>query len=592
MSLNSISRYQKWVNQLDTLLLWGTLCTLAVLIYDLGFFLAILENQVADTLATVSLFILTCLSSIRVSLSNRSGNIDKQHLWREWLIPVLLLGAMILRTSHGQQWIGCSYNLSEFFILSIVIFVFFVELSKKSFLIFRRRLNPALLFMVSFVVMIFLGASLLLMPAATTNGIDPVDALFTSTSAVCVTGLSVLDTQFGFTRFGQTVILFLIQIGGLGIMTFTSVFAYFFTGKFTFDSQIFLSDLNQEQRFGQIFKTLYRVIFITLGLEFIGFILIWLSLPSTAFVSWGDHTFTAFFHSVSAFCNAGFSTYSQGLFEPALRTNYPLHFIVALLVILGGIGFSILYNSYEFLKYRFWILPRSVVGRSGHRPWVLNFNSRLILLTTTILLITGTGLFLGLEWNGVLKAHSGIGKLVEAFFLAVTPRTAGFNTVDMVALAPGTIILIIFFMWVGASPGSTGGGIKTSTFALASLNILGTIRGKNRIEIFRREISNSSLRISYTVISLSLIVIGMAIFFLMMTDPEKGLIALGFEVFSAFSTVGLSLGITPGISAMGKLILIFTMFIGRVGAFTILISLFKKVPYAPYRFPKETVSVS
>ena len=156
----------------------------------------------------------------------------------------------------------------------------------------------------------------------------------------------------------------------------------------------------------------------------------------------------------------------------------------------------------------------------------------------------------------------------------------------------GGTILIILLMWIGASPGSTGGGIKTSTFALATLNIWGTIRGKNRIEIFRREISNSSLRLSYTVISLSLIVIGFSIFLLMLANPEIGLLPLGFEVFSAFSTVGLSLGITSLLSPVGKLILIGCMFIGRVGAFTLLISLFKQVPYAPYRYPKETVSVS
>lgn len=592
MPESSQSRYQRWVNYLDTLLLGGTLGTLGVLVYDLGFFLAILEDQIANGLATVFLFLLTGLSIFRIFLSYRSAHIDHHHLLREWLLPILLLIATVLRSTFGQQWIGCTYSLSEFLILAIVIFVFFVELSKKSFLVFRRRLNPTLLFMISFLVMIILGAALLLMPAATTDGIEPVDALFTSTSAVCVTGLSVLDTQYGFTRFGQTVILLLIQIGGLGIMTFTSVFAYFFTGKFTFDSQIFLSDLNQEQRFGQIFHTLYRVIFITLGVEAIGFVLVWLSLPAASFEHWGDHVFTAIFHSVSAFCNAGFSTYSKGLYEPFLGVNYFLHLTIAALIILGGIGFSILYNLYEYLKYRFWLLPRSIEGRSGHRPWVLNFNSRIILMTTFLLLVAGTVLFLILEWNGVLKDHTGIGKLVEAFFLSVTPRTAGFNTVDMAALAPSTIILVILFMWIGASPGSTGGGIKTSTFALASLNIFGTILGKNRIEIYRREVSNSSLRLSYTVISLSLIVIGIAIFFLMVTDPEKGLISIGFEVFSAFSTVGLSLGITSQISSLGKLILILTMFIGRVGAFTILISLFKRVPYAPYRYPKETVTVS
>lgn len=583
---------QYWVSRSDSILLWGSLIALSVLIYDLGFFLAILADHVADNVVAAFLYLLTIVAVIRTRLSFRCQLTDKAHFWREWLIPITLFVAAVLRTGHGNHLLGIGYSLGEVLILAAVILVFFVELSRKSFTVFRRQLNPALVFMLSFAIMILLGASLLLLPAATTAGISPIDALFTSTSAVCVTGLSVLDTQFGFTRFGQTVILLLIQIGGLGIMTFTSVFAYFFTGKFTYDSQIFLSNINQEERFGQIFHTLYRVVLITVFLEVAGFVAIWLSLPSTLFDNWGDRSYTALFHTVSAFCNAGFSTFSSGLFDPALRFNYPLHLSIALLVILGGIGFTILYNGYEYLRYRFWLLPRSTSGRSSHRPWVLNFNSRLVLLTTAILLLVGTLAFLMSEWNGVLASHQGPAKVVEAFFLSVTPRTAGFNTIDMGALTPGTLILMILLMWIGASPGSTGGGIKTSTFALATLNIWGTIRGKNRIEIFRREISNSSLRLSYTVISLSLIVIGFSIFLLMLTNPEIGLLPLGFEVFSAFSTVGLSLGITSLLSPVGKLILIGCMFIGRVGAFTLLISLFKQVPYAPYRYPKETVSVS
>lgn len=576
----------------DTIVLWGSLLALVVLIYDLGFFQAILADHIADNVVAALLHMLALIAVYRTVISFRCELTDRKHLWREWFIPISLFIAAVLRTGHGNHILGIGYSLGEVIILVAIILVFFIELSRKSFTILRRKLNPPLLFMLSFAVMILLGASLLLLPAATTAGISPVDALFTSTSAVCVTGLSVLDTQFGFTRFGQTVILLLIQIGGLGIMTFTSVFAYFFTGKFSFDSQIFLSNINQEERFGQIFTTLYRVILLTFVLEFAGFVLIWLCLPSGLFPDWGDRSFVAVFHSISAFCNAGFSTFSAGLYDPALQMNYGLHLAIACLIILGGIGFTILFNGYEYLKYRLWILPRQRSGRSGHRPWVLNFNSRLILLTSAILLSVGTLAFLASEWNGVLAPHHGPGKWIEAFFLSVTPRTAGFNTVPMNGLAPSTIILIILFMWIGASPGSTGGGIKTSTFALATLNIWGTIRGKSRIEFFRREVSNSSLRLSYTVISLSLIVIGLVIFLLMITDPAIGLLSIGFEAFSAFSTVGLSLGITSSFSPYGKLILIGAMFIGRVGAFTLLISLFKKVPYAPYRYPKETVAVS
>lgn len=225
-------------------------------------------------------------------------------------------------------------------------------------------------------------------------------------------------------------------------------------------------------------------------------------------------------------------------------------------------------------------------------PWVLNLNSRIVLITTFILLLSGTGLFYIFEYNNTLSEHSEFGKIVTAFFSAATPRTAGFNAVDTSALHFSTLMLIFLLMWIGASPASTGGGIKTSTFALATLNFLSLAKGKDRIEIYKREVSNISIRRAFAIISLSLVVIGLAIFLIAFLEQDKNIIAITFEAFSAYSTVGLSMGITACLSSSSKLILIATMFIGRVSMLTLLIAILRNIKHLNYRYPSEEILIN
>ncbi|HEY1023816.1 MAG TPA: potassium transporter TrkG [Sphingobacteriaceae bacterium] len=457
----------------------------------------------------------------------------------------------------------------------------------------RFYVNPTMLFVLSFLFLIAAGTVLLLLPVASQRGeISFVDALFMSASAVCVTGLAVFDISTKLSGFGLTVLLVLIQLGGLGIMTFTGFFGYFLTGRSSYKSQIMFSEIMNENDLSEVIGSLIKIVVLTFSFEFLGALLIYSFTSADQFSSFGDHFFFSVFHSVSAFCNAGFSTLSLGLFDEAYRHNYPFQLIISLLFILGGLGFAIILNVHVFFKR--WI--RLLFNRIWHgkpikyKAWVMTFNSKLIAYTTTILLIFGFVSFFILEYNNSLASHPTLGgKIITAFFGGASPRTAGFNTVDMASLTFPAIMIIILLMWIGASPGSTGGGIRTTTIAVATLNIINTGRNHDRISIFKREISNESVRKSFAIISLSLIWLGLSIFLLSVTDGDKGLIALAFESFSAYSTVGLSLGITGALSTPGKVLIVCTMFLGRVGTITLLIALIKNVRPRSYRYAEEHV---
>lgn len=471
-----------------------------------------------------------------------------------------------------------------------VILIFIREFSALRIDLKRQYLNPAQLFIASFFFIILIGTLLLLLPKATVADLSLLDAFFTSTSAVCVTGLIVVDTATFFTPLGHVILLLLIQVGGIGIMTFTSYFSYFFRGAASYETQLQLRDMTNTEKIAEVFNTLKRIIVLTVTIEAVGTAAIYFSVNAGHFSSMQDRLFFSIFHSVSSFCNAGFSTYTLGLYDPMLRYNYGFLSIISFLFIIGGIGFPIAFNFIRYIRYRL----INLFSRSQRKtqPWIINLNTRIAVITTLILIGTGTFLFYVFEYNNTLEEHSFWGKMVASFFNATTPRTAGFNMVDMATLKFHTVMMIFFLMWVGGSPLSTAGGIKTSTLAVATLNILSLARGLDRIEVFRREIAYNSVRRASATISLSLIVIGGAVFLLSISDPDQNLIYLAFESFSAYSTVGLSLGITPALSPFGKLVIIGTMFIGRVSMLTILIAFFRRVKHLQYRYPGEDIIIN
>ena len=454
----------------------------------------------------------------------------------------------------------------------------------------RSDLNPAKLFLISFISIILFGTLLLSLPSATVNGISLLDALFTATSAVCVTGLIVLDTAVDFTSFGQGIILLLIQVGGLGILTFVSYFSYFFKGQISYEKQIAMSAMNSSAAIGKELTLLKHILLITLTIEAVSAVLIFYSVDRASFSSVADQVFFAIFHAISAFCNAGFSTLSGSLQESSFEFNYGLQIIVALTFILGGLGFPIVENIVSYLRYRAKQLF-SFSKEMKYRPWVLNLNSRIALITSAFLTAGGFIAFYALEYHNTLVRHDEAGKLVTAFFGAVTPRTAGFNTVDTASLLFPTTLLLFFLMWVGASPKSTGGGIKTTTFAIAILNIISMAKGSSRIEIFRREIVEVTIKRAFAMIALSIIVISIGMVIIASQEPEMEMLNIAFECVSAYSTVGLSMGITAGLSSASKLVLILLMFIGRVSALTVLFAIFRKTVVRNYRYPKEEITI-
>lgn len=455
-------------------------------------------------------------------------------------------------------------------------------------------LNPARLFVFSFLGLILIGTILLLLPISTTGSISLINALFTTTSAVCVTGLVALDTSKDFTLFGQTVIMVMIQAGGLGILTFASYFSYFFKGGSSYEDQLTMGNISNIEKIDEIFKTLKRILIITVGIEAVGAFFIFTSLSSALIPSLGDRIYFSVFHSISAFCNAGFSTLPHGIMENGYVDNYRFQLSLIFLFVLGGLGFPIVINLLKYLKH---LIRRTFLQIFNHKkdvykPWVMKLGSKINLITTFSLIVIGTILIFINEYNNILASHQGIGKFVTALFTATTPRTAGFNSIDFNQLHLSSLIVIIILMWIGASPASTGGGIKTSTFAIAVLNFISLARGRKNIEVYSRELSETSIRRAFAVMTLSVVVLGIGSLLISYFDEGLRLLDIIFESVSAYSTVGLSLGITPGLSSASKLVLIILMFIGRVTTLTLLIAFFKQVRMSNYTYPSEEILIN
>lgn len=518
--------------------------------------------------------------------------VKKKVLTFDVLSVVFTLAIIIIHFIKVDINKNTSIFYTDLWIKFAVFLTFIREFAELKLNFKRTTLNPAQLFILSFLFIIFIGTFLLMLPNATHDGISYINALFTATSAVCVTGLIIADTGTYFTIFGQSIILVLIQLGGVGILTFTSYFSYFFKGGSTYENQLSLSDMNSSQKIGEVFSTLKYILLITFYIELSAAILIYTSLEDSLFKSQGEQIYFSVFHAISAFCNAGFSTLNQSFFETGYKFNYYLQLIIIVTFVLGGLGFHIVVNLINYLKYKFSLLINFSKAKQNYKPWVLSINSRITLITTLTLTGVAFVVFYILELHNTLKEHSGFGKIVTALFGASTPRTAGFNSIDMTSLAFPTVMMVFLLMWIGASPSSTGGGIKTSTFAIATLNVISLAKGKSRIEIFRREIADISVRRAFAIIALSLIIIGLGVMLISIFDHEKSLMTIAFECFSAYSTVGLSLGITEDLSSISKFVLIVIMFVGRVSMLSIVIAIFKKVKYKNYRYPTEEITIN
>ena len=565
---------------------------MAIALLDSGFNLPTWLQHVFHIIYLLIIFLGFVVTAGRYIYSKKPLSLNKVAIF-DLLTSIAIVILLVAHFSDLLRF-GMSVAVDGFVAIKIAVLVTFIrEISDHDFNLNRAFLNPAQFFLLSFLSVVLIGALLLMMPNATTQPLTFVDALFTATSAVCVTGLIVVDTATYYTTFGQVIILGLIQIGGLGILTFVTYFSYFFKGGVSYETQLSMGEMTYSRRMGDVVTTLKSILYVTFGVEALAAALIYISIYDLPNMDISEQLFFSIFHAISAFCNAGFSTFSAGMYDDALRFNYPLQLIIATTFIFGGMGFVIVVNVLRYLRYRMQQLLYRHDQRYEYRPWLLNINSRITLITTAALLLIGLMGVLLFEYNNVLADHdSFFGKVVTALFTASTPRTAGFNSIDMGTLAFPTIMLTIFLMWIGASPNSTGGGIKTSTLAIALLNTLSLARGQTKVEVFKREIADISIRRAFAIMWLSLLIIGMGVTLISYNQPELDLIKVVFECFSAYSTVGLSLNLTAQLSDFSKIVIVVIMFVGRVGMLTFFIALLKNKRERHYRYPTEEITIN
>ena len=569
-----------------------TLTIFAILIYDVGYNDFYSQKIWFHTLWKRILYILFLLFCIRLAATYREISWRTRSFNFAVAILILIMAHLLGQVQKLPPSAVNNFTLDKILIYAGTIFLFLLEGSHAMKGIYRKIINPALLFVGSFFILIMVGAFLLMLPNATVYGISPIDAWFTSASAVCVTGLIVVDTATAFTSFGKTIIIALIQIGGLGVMTFAGLLTYLATGSVSFANQFALKDILSSNRVTDVIGLVARVITVTLAFEAIGGVFIYSTLPETFMQDGIDRFLFSAFHSISAFCNAGFSTLTDGLYDIRIRTSYSMQLVIASLIILGGLGFPIVFNLAKYVQHHVtnFVLKSLRLPSKEFSRNIIHASSRLSLFTTILLLLLGFIAYITIEMNASLQQHpTVIGKIVTSVFGSVTPRTAGFNTVDLTTLRLPTIMIYLLLMWIGASPGSTGGGIKTTVAAVAFLNMRAVLLGKTRIEAFRTQISEFTNHRAFAIILASLLIIGVAILLISFQDADKGLLRVAFEVFSAYSTVGLTLGITAKLSAFSKLVLSIVMLMGRVGTLTLFFALITPVREVNYRYPSEDI---
>lgn len=437
----------------------------------------------------------------------------------------------------------------------------------------RVRLKPAQVLGLGFAAVILVGAALLTLPVSSAAHVRTpfINALFTATSATCVTGLVVVDTGSYWSVFGQLVILALIQVGGLGIMTMATLFALMIGRRITFRERILIQEAIGQLNVAGVVRLTKYILASTFVIEGTGaFILFlrWLrDLPP------GRAAYFGIFHAVSAFCNAGFDLWGNSLVR--FVDDVTVNLVMGGLIIIGGIGFYVLADIWQNRRF----------GR-------LNLHSKLVIKTTALLIGAGTVLMYILEMRNpaTLASLSLKGKILAAWFAAVTPRTAGFNSINVGAMTDAGLFLTIILMFIGASPGSTGGGIKTTTFATLVLAAWTTVTGKAEVETFQRRLAHEVVDKALAIAMMSLMLVTSATLILAATQPARFLTVF-FEATSAFGTVGLSMGVTPSLTTLGKLLIILLMYAGRVGPLTLAMAITVKRGPVNIRLPEDRVVV-
>ena len=581
----------------------GALCVIVGGVLEFGFELT---NKLIRELDLVyfwawSMFLIERVGRI---ILTKPGKRKSAFSFLGWIINGLLMLTLIpiivefFKIDHNIGLISILGNKEAH--LLILFLIALIELSNTVITSMGRKTNPALAMAVSFMFIILAGSGLLLMPRCIQPGVHLswIDSLFTATSAVCVTGLTTIDVPSTFTSFGQMVIIMLIQVGGLGIMTITSFFALFFMSNTSIYSQMLVRDMVSSKSLASLWSTLLNIFGFTAALELAGAVCIFLNIHGTIGLDLRHELFFSVFHSVSAFCNAGFSNYPDGMSAPVLMVGGHcwLYVILSLLIILGGIGYPVLVNMKAVVTKRARLIWRWLRGRryaSLSIPNLYDLNTKIVLKTTAVLIVSGTVLIAFFEWDNTFAGMQTHEKLTQAFFNAVSPRTAGFISVNLNSMCLQSIFIYTLLMWIGGASQSTAGGVKVNAFAVAILNIRSILRGSDRVEFAGREVSTDSIRRANAAVFVSVVVLSFFVFLVTLTDPDLPLKAIVFECVSAFATVGSSLGITSQLQDASKVLLVVLMFIGRVGVVTLaqgLLKQYKNQNY--YKLPQDNITIS
>ncbi len=620
---------------LNVVLALTGLAAVATLVLDYGFTLAPSQQRVVHIVQTVILVVFILDRVLRLLLAPRRRDYLREN-WIDFALIVLVVAGLLV-----------GYRMKGRFLSAGALYVIITQLYILATLVLRgvglnlrfagSGIHPSWLLVGSFALLILAGSGLLMLPAAVEEAYYPKwyydDALFTSTSAVCVTGLVVRDTGTHFTTFGQAVVLGLIQTGGLGIMLFGTVLAMAVGRGLSLRGTAAVQHMLSSEEPGQIGRLVKFVVVTTLTAEAVGALLLYPMFcrpqgPPDALITLDavQAAWHSVFHSVSAFCNAGFALYGNSMMQGTregwvhpLRENWQVYGVIAPLIILGGLGFPVLEDCARWGRQVLARLARRLHPRYGHLGFInplprLTLHSKIVLSTSGVLIAGGAALLLLVEPppgppSGTVGRHAfvmeetrqrsdwsqvrGSGRVLHALFTSVTARTAGFNTIDMAELSNAGKLAVCLLMIIGASPASTGGGIKTVTVALLVLTVYSTLLRRNEVELFRRSIAAEVLRKAVTVTVLFVAMLILLTFLLSVElRQERSFLDLFFEVTSASCTVGLSTGLTSHLATpWSKLILVIGMFVGRLGPLTLLAGFASRVRRVDYQYPQETVII-
>lgn len=518
----------------------------------------------------------------------------------KWIVDIGILVSLLplIYPRPEHPWILWLNQVlySRIFLFSVVGTYSAVDICFALFRLMGRRANPSMILSVSFLFFILIGSLVLMMPRCLQHPISYIDSLFVSTSAVCITGLTSVDISSTFTPFGQLVLALMIQIGGLGVMTFTSFFALFFKGNTSIYSQLMVKDMVQSKSINSLLPTLLYILGFTLVIEACGAACILWSIHGVMpGMSTSDEVMFAAFHSLSSFCNAGFSTLHDGMATPALmQSSGAIYIIMSCLIIAGGLGFPILVNIKDSLVSKGRRLVTRLIGGVPvtSRVHIYDINTKIVLVTTSILFLISTLLFLVFEWNNSLATLDIKDKVIQSFFTSCNMRSAGFISVNYLSFFNFTIIMMMLMMWIGGGSQSLAGGIKVNTFATMLINLKATLLERKRVTAFNRTVDTESVRRAGAVIGLSILSLFTYLIILIALEPTLPAKGIIYEAVSALFNVGSSLDITPRLSDLSKIIVCTAMFLGRVGLLSLLIGISGRHREKPARFPGDRITIN